>query len=78
MGKISFTTDMWSSDSLDSYLTMTVHWIAQDEKTGSLFMKIVLVAFCHVLGEHSGEELGNIIFEILGDVEIPVEKVGPS
>ncbi|KIK78476.1 hypothetical protein PAXRUDRAFT_44794, partial [Paxillus rubicundulus Ve08.2h10] len=26
MGEISFTADIWSSDSLNPYLTMTAHW----------------------------------------------------
>ncbi|KAF9222905.1 hypothetical protein BS17DRAFT_634879, partial [Gyrodon lividus] len=30
MGKISFTADIWSSDSLDPYLAVTAHWIGQD------------------------------------------------
>ncbi|KIM58676.1 hypothetical protein SCLCIDRAFT_127646 [Scleroderma citrinum Foug A] len=26
-GEISFTSDLWSADNLDSYLAMTAHWI---------------------------------------------------
>lgn len=66
---------MWSSDNLNSYIAVTAHWIAQDEKTGPLSMRTALIAFRHVLGEHTGEALGRLFLEILGDAKIPVNKV---
>ncbi|KAF9220829.1 hypothetical protein BS17DRAFT_644254, partial [Gyrodon lividus] len=30
MGEISFTDDIWSSESLNPYLAVTAHWIGQD------------------------------------------------
>lgn len=54
---------------------MTAHWIVRDEKTSGLSLKIALIAFRHVLGEHTGEALGKIFLGILDDAEIPVEKV---
>lgn len=75
MGKISFTTDMWSSDNRNSYMAVTAHWIARDEKTTSLSLKIALIAFRYVACEHTGEHLGKILLGILDDAEIPVEKV---
>ncbi|KAI5998943.1 hypothetical protein F5J12DRAFT_724743, partial [Pisolithus orientalis] len=42
-GRISFTTNIWLSDSYHPYLALTAHWIAIEG--GSLKMKVSLIAF---------------------------------
>jgi len=66
---------MWSLDNLDSDLAMTTHWIVQDEKTGVLSLKTVLITFHYISCKHTGEELSKLLLSILDDAKIPVEKV---
>ncbi|KIM81087.1 hypothetical protein PILCRDRAFT_48030, partial [Piloderma croceum F 1598] len=42
---ISFTADVWSDHNRQLYLCITAHWIAKDTTTGSLLLKVALLAF---------------------------------
>jgi hypothetical protein len=46
LGNVSFTTDIWSSDTRKPYLAVTAHWIAgNSEMLSDLNMKSALIAF---------------------------------
>jgi hypothetical protein len=68
MGKISFTSDLWSSESRASWLSLTGHWIAKKGKTMKL--KHALIGFHPVRGKHSGERLARIVLHLLDRAEI--------
>jgi len=65
MGKISFTTDMWSDPNLTPYMAVTAHWIeAKEVRTSSGLQRILelradLVGFHRVPGHHSGAHLAH-------------------
>ncbi|KAI9566229.1 hypothetical protein HD554DRAFT_2040447 [Boletus coccyginus] len=42
MSEISFTADIWLSESLDPYLAITAHWIGQEIESGPGMSKCVL------------------------------------
>ncbi|KAG2335277.1 hypothetical protein BDR05DRAFT_846573, partial [Suillus weaverae] len=45
VGTISFTADIWSARALGTYLAMSAHWIAENQKLGMLELKAVLITF---------------------------------
>jgi hypothetical protein len=65
LGKISFTSDLWSDKNLRSYLCLTAHWIARNKRTGVLELKCALIAFHNVTGRHDGVNLGRIMLALL-------------
>ncbi|KAI6046737.1 hypothetical protein EDC04DRAFT_2514182, partial [Pisolithus marmoratus] len=48
IGRISFTSDIWSTDNLNPYLAVMSHWIGQDEKMTGLMLRATLIAFHHL------------------------------
>jgi hypothetical protein len=65
VGKVSFTSDLWSDKNLRSYLCLTAHWIARDKRTGALELKCALIAFHNVTGRHDGVNLANVLVALL-------------
>lgn len=63
--RISSTFDSSTSQSSDPYLTMTAHWINSDFK---LFEQVI--AFREIIGNHSGENTGQLLVELLNDYNI--------
>lgn len=63
--KISLTLDSWSSIANESYCAITCHFIDQDWKLNSFVLD-----FVPLQGQHSGEELANIVFKIFKFYEI--------
>ncbi|KAH7904835.1 hypothetical protein BJ138DRAFT_988574, partial [Hygrophoropsis aurantiaca] len=45
VGDVSFMADIWGNKALTPFLAMTAHWIAEDEKTSALELKVALIAF---------------------------------
>ena len=62
MGKISYTTDIWSSADRTSYMAVTAHWMA--EKNGHLELRCALVAFNKVWGKHTAKNLARIMLAV--------------
>ena len=63
VGKISYTTDTWSSKNMTPYMAVTAHWMA--EKNGHLELKSALLAFQKVWGSHTAKNLASVMLRIL-------------
>jgi hypothetical protein len=66
LGKISYTSDAWSSGNLQSYYAMTAHWAYRDESDDTIKVKACLIAFHRVQGRHTAENLAQITVDLLG------------
>jgi len=69
LGRVSLTSDMWSDLNRRSFMAVTAHWVAKG-RTNQLELRSALIAFREVDGSHSGENLGQVLFEIIQDVGI--------
>ena len=65
-GKISFTTDIWTSPSTKSFLSLTAHFIDIEWKLQS-----VIVDFIQICGSHTGVNIKNTF--ILGLENLSIE-----
>ena len=65
MGWVSFTADIWSDPNRRPHLGMTAHWIAKVKGTTSLQLKVSLIAFHRLHGNHDGESLASTILQLL-------------
>lgn len=52
---------------------MTVHWIAENEKTRSLELKTALIAFYRIKGSHTGRSLAQTVLYLLDRAGITVK-----
>jgi hypothetical protein len=66
LGKISYTSDSWSSDNLRPFYAMTAHWIYRDESDDTIKMKARLIAFHRIQGRHTAENMAQITVDLLG------------
>jgi hypothetical protein len=64
-GKISFTTDIWTSPSTKSFLSLTAHFIDKDWKLQS-----VIIDFIQMYGSHTGENIKNTFISGLENLSI--------
>jgi hypothetical protein len=71
VGKISYTTDIWSSANMTSYMAVTAHWLA--EKNGHLELRSALVAFHRVWGKHTAKNLANILLLVLDRAGVTIK-----
>lgn len=63
------TLDGWSSLARDPYLGVTVHWVhSAPESPTEWSLRTLLLAFREVKGNHSGENLANLVMEIIDEV----------
>ncbi|KAI6028114.1 hypothetical protein EDC04DRAFT_2573056 [Pisolithus marmoratus] len=67
IGRISFTSDIWSADSLNLHLAVTSHWIRQDKNMTGLMLGATLIAFHHLPSCH--------ILQVIDHVEVTMENV---
>jgi len=80
MGKISFTTDMWSDPNLTPYMAVTAHWIkAETRKTPKgrrrkYTLQADLIGFHPIPGRHNGDHLAHTFLHIIDRLKI-AEKV---
>ena len=58
---MSLTFDVWTSKIMTSYLGVMAHWITQDWHLCS-----ELLLFAELEGSHSGENVGEELYAILG------------
>lgn len=73
-GRISFTTDLWSDPSLDSYMAVSTHYYVRDEHR-RLKRRNGLIAFRFIEGSHTGVNLAQNFLKILQELKI-LGKVG--
>lgn len=77
LGKISFTTDLWSDPNLSPFMAVTAHWIevsvvkqTPDGPQYSLKLRAELIGFHRVPGRHDGEHLAQAFLYILDRISI--------
>jgi hypothetical protein len=76
MGKISFTTDMWTDDfNKRAYMAVTAHWLQSVSlKTSSLqpslSLRTDLIGFVYVPSSHTGEHLARVFLSIIDRLKI--------
>lgn len=64
------TTDAWSNTNLTSFLGVTAHYIVREAGSGRLLLRSGLLAFRHIKGSHTGENLAKILFGIIHEMGI--------
>jgi hypothetical protein len=64
LGRISFTSDIWSDPNLASYVGVRAHFCAKDI-SDRLILLSRLLAFRVVPGSHCGVNMARIFFDIL-------------
>jgi hypothetical protein len=67
------TMDIWSDENLRPYLRMTAHWIAKVTGTTSLQLKVALIVFHRLCGNHDGETLATAVLQLLDRAGITVK-----
>lgn len=69
LGRVSFTSDIWSDPNLAAFMAMTSHYCARDQQ-GNLYIANRLLAFRVVEGSHDGETIGQLMFDIVKDAGV--------
>ena len=64
-GKISFTTDLWTSPSAKNFMAITAHFINDKWELESLVLD-----FAQIWGKHSGDNIKNIFTSCLESFKI--------
>jgi len=67
---VSLTTDAWSDPDLVSFLGATAHFIVRDGPDSQLILRSGLLAFRHIWGSHTGENLARILYKIIKGARI--------
>ena len=70
LGRVSLTTDGWSTANLTPFLGVTAHYIVREEGSNRLVLRSGLLAFRHIKGPHTGENLAGILFGIICETGI--------
>ena len=65
LGKISHTADIWSDQNLQSWLIITVHYVHRNSHSWELSLEADIIAFHHVVGDHGGENIGELLEKLL-------------
>ncbi|KAF5329696.1 hypothetical protein D9619_009224 [Psilocybe cf. subviscida] len=70
LGRVSFTSDIWSRQSLQSYMAVTAHFMANTPSpVGPLLtLQTRLVAFRVLHGSHTGVNIGKAFVKILEEI----------
>ena len=63
--QISSTMDIWSDNNLWPYMALTAHWIARVTGTSSLQLKVALIMFHRLRGNHNDETLAATVLQLL-------------
>lgn len=64
-GRISLTFDAWTLKIMTSYLAAMGHWLTAEWQLCS-----ELISFAEIEGSHSGENMGQILYDILDQYNI--------
>jgi hypothetical protein len=71
MGKISFTTDVWTDLDMKGYMAVTAHWLQKASlQQSNLTLRSDLIGFVHVPGSHTGERLAEVFLFILDRIKL--------
>ena len=62
--------DVWSDPNLAGFLGVTAHFIVRDTSDGGLIMRSGLLAFRRIRGSHTGENIANVLYDIITDAGI--------
>ncbi|KAF8229221.1 hypothetical protein L208DRAFT_1220560, partial [Tricholoma matsutake] len=74
LGTLSFTTDIWSNKQQQSFLCITVHWVANDKPNDQhLILKSSLLAFHPLHGKHSSKAIADVIYALIKRADITSE-----
>jgi hypothetical protein len=68
LGRVSFTSDIWSRQNLESYMAITAHYMAKMPNTGTLVLKSQLIAFRRLQGSHTGENIGKVFVSVVKEI----------
>lgn len=68
LGRIASTSDIWSGQTMQPYMGVTVHFIAKSS-LNVLTLESRLVAFHGIQGSHSGENLAKEFTSVMGEVD---------
>ena len=80
MGKISFTTDVWTDLDMKAYMAVTAHWLQKaslqhsENLQSKLTLRSDLIGFVHVPGSHTGERLAEVFVFILDRMKLSNSK----
>lgn len=77
MGKVSFTSDLWSDSVLTSYMGLTAHYMVENGPAKDLELKSVLIAFHPLEGKHNAKNLAQIVVNLTDRAEV-TDKVRPN
>jgi hypothetical protein len=69
-GKISFTTDIWTSPSTKSFMSLTAHFIDTQWKLRNL-----IIDFSQLYGQHTGDNIKEAFILSLQQLSVPNNKV---
>lgn len=67
LGRVSFTSDIWSRQNLEGYMAITAHYAAKSA-AGHLVIRSRLIAFRHLEGSHTGFNIGNVFVQVLKEI----------
>ena len=68
-GKISFTSDIWTTDSAEPFMSVTAHFVRNWK------LQHRLVDFVHIPGNHTGPNISRVFRETLTNLAIPNDKL---
>lgn len=68
LGRVSFTSDVWSRQTMQSYMGVTAHFIAKSA-SNALTMETRLVAFRVLRGAHTGLNLAEEFLKVIKEIE---------
>ena len=75
-GKISLSLDVWTSSNNYAFLAIVAHYITKTSNLGTILptycqhfidekIEELLIDFCELMGEHSGENMAEVVWETL-------------
>ena len=70
MGKVSFTTDVWSDLDQKPYIVVTAHWFGLKGGQKKLSLRANLIDLMHIPGSHTGERLGQVFNFIISRIRL--------
>jgi hypothetical protein len=75
LGRVSFTSDIWTDTNLSPFMAVTAHWIKGDVQhtTNGLYnltLQADLVGFIHLPGNHTGEHIAYAFVHVLERIKV--------
>jgi hypothetical protein len=68
-GQVSYTSDVWSRNDLSAFMAVTAHYLVMNDG-GNLDQRNCLVAFRHLHGSYTGENLADVFFQVLEELSV--------